>query len=72
MDTTIINDTQNRDTHMLAGLITLIKCMGAKHASTAAQDLIEWVYQQDNENSLAPCPQGYHRDANGVCVPDVG
>lgn len=65
---TIINDTPNRDTHILAGLITLIKCYGAEHAIAAANDLMEFAYAND----LTLCKQGFHKDANGICVPDVG
>lgn len=30
------------------------------------------INQQLKAMDVYPCPQGYHKDANGVCVPDVG
>lgn len=32
----------------------------------------KWNSEGDLVQKETICPQGYHKDANGVCVPDVG
>lgn len=61
----------NTELHMLSLFLNGIKTLGIEAVEEAIKHLTEHKTTIANFD-LAPCPQGYHRDANGVCVPDVG
>lgn len=72
MNTTILHDKKHKDNHFLALFLNGIVMLGEDAIEQAIAHLIESKTGMVKTNDLAPCPQGYHRDGNGVCVPDVG
>lgn len=67
MSTTILNDTERRDTHVVAGLITLIKVHGIDWCKHAIDDLSGYVATND----IHPCGPGQRwSEALQKCVDD--
>lgn len=70
--TTILNDTEHKDTHLKALFLNGIILLGEDIEEAVLSHLLERKVARLSANDLTPCPQGYHRDANGICVADVG